>query len=104
VPNPPNPLPFAGPHPFAIGASQPFTDNQPWLGGWIRVLGAQGANANLAVAHGLRVRPRFALLLDAGTTGAQQPLPRGATAWDSATIHVGIPLIPAGQSLVLLIA
>lgn len=90
---------------YALGAGQPFRDNQPYLGGWVRLLaGPIAANANLQVTHGLRAIPRFAQVIDSGTTGIASPLPRGASAWHQDAIYVNIPAVAAGQTVTLWIA
>jgi hypothetical protein len=92
--------------PFAFGQGKAFSDNTNYLGAWIRVLpGPIAANANYAIAHGLKCLPRFALIIDAGTTVvSSNPMPRGTTAWSFSSIYVSVPAVAAGQSLTVLIA
>lgn len=91
--------------PFARGQGQAFVDGQPWLGGEIRIIaGPQSLNANFAVKHSLRVIPRFAMVLDAGTATAPSPLPRGSSAWTNADIYLALPALLSGQNVTLWIA
>lgn len=95
-----------GPFPFAAGQGQPLVSNKPFLGGWlVGLAGSIGANANYQIPHGLRAKPRFAIVLDVGAaTGFNSPLPRGSTAWDNKNIYVNLPAVPVGSTVWLLIA
>jgi hypothetical protein len=94
------------PAPFAFGQGQPFRDNTPWLGGWIRILPTPIAvTPNYQVAHGLKCVPRFCWVLDSGTTSYKSPPIRGTQAWTASYIYIDMPaLVEEGQQVVLLIA
>lgn len=74
--------------PFAVGSGRAFTDNTPFLGGWIRVLSvAAGATVDIAFNHGLRVVPRVVIVLYAGTAFTARTKV-GATAWTASSVTI----------------
>lgn len=75
--------------PFAVRrAGQPFFDNVPYLGGWVRVLaGGVAAATEIPITHGLRVSPRGLMIWDSGASFTPA-WKRGPTPWTGATIYV----------------
>jgi hypothetical protein len=51
-------------YPF-ISNGQPFSNNQPWIGGTIRIITDVSANTDLTISHQLKAVPKGMLIVNA---------------------------------------